>query len=104
MGRIYHRGFDHSVYNKPDVSSNGGYDFSIIGNPFDGSSEPGIVYVMQDENGDGLPNDTWYELRGSETGKAETYQHYAVTYYRPPTQYAPAMDRQPKLRLHRPQS
>ena len=69
-------GFDHSVYNKPDVSSNGGYDFAIIGNPFDGSSEPGIVYVMQDENGDGLPNDTWYELRGSETGKAETYQHY----------------------------
>lgn len=82
-------GFDHSVYNKPDVSSNGGYDFSIIGNPFDGSSEPGIVYVMQDENGDGLPNDTWYELRGSETGKTETYQHYAVTYYRPPTHNMP---------------
>ncbi len=60
-----------------------------IGNPFDGSSEPGIVYVMQDENGDGLPNDTWYELRGSETGKAETYQHYAVTYYRPPTHNMP---------------
>lgn len=82
-------GFDHSVYNKPDVNGNGGYDFSIIGNPFDGSSEPGIVYVMQDENGDGLPNDTWYELRGSETGKAETYQHYAVTYYRPPTHNMP---------------
>ena len=57
-------------------------------NAFDGSSEPGIVWVMQDENGDGLPNDTWYELKGSEYGKAETCQDYAVTYYRPE---APAM-------------
>ncbi len=82
-------GLDHSIYNKPDVNGNGGYDFSIVGNPFDGSSEQGIVYVMQDENGDGLPNDTWYELRGSETGKPETYQNYAVTYYRPPTHNMP---------------
>ena len=36
-----------------------------------------------DENGDGLPNDTWYELKGSEYGKPETTQDYAVTYYRP---------------------
>lgn len=82
-------GLDHSIYNKPTVNGNGGYDFSIVGNPFDGSSEPGIVYVMQDENGDGLPNDTWYELRGSETGKPETYQNYKVTYYRPPTHNMP---------------
>lgn len=64
------------------VSSNGDYDFCVFGNPFDGSSEPGIVYVMQDENGDGLPNDTWYEVKGSETGKPETIQDYAITYYR----------------------
>ncbi len=38
---------------------------------------------MQDENGDGLPNDTWYELRGSEYGKPETIQDYWITYYRP---------------------
>ena len=38
---------------------------------------------MQDENGNGEPDDTWYELAGSETGKAETIQEYAVTYYRP---------------------
>lgn len=31
----------------------------------------------------GSLNDTWYELKGSETGKAETLQDYAVTYYRP---------------------
>jgi hypothetical protein len=38
---------------------------------------------MQDENGNGLPDDTWYELAGSETGKTETIQNYSVTYYRP---------------------
>ncbi len=48
-----------------------------------GSNEPGIVYVMQDVNGNGLPDDEWYELRGSETGRPETRQDYAVTYYRP---------------------
>ncbi len=70
-------GFDHSIVNS------GGYDFGIGGNAFDGSSEPGIVWVMQDENGDGKPNDTWYELVGSESGKSETKHDYAVTYYRP---------------------
>ncbi len=70
-------GFDHSVDNSGD------YDIGILGNSFSGSSEPGIVWVMQDENGNGLPDDTWYELAGSETGKEETIQEYAVTYYRP---------------------
>ena len=70
-------GFDHSINNSGD------YDLGILGNSFSGSSEPGIVWVMQDENGNELPDDTWYELAGSETGKAETIQNYAVTYYRP---------------------
>lgn len=70
-------GFDHSVDNS------GGYDFAIKGNSIETCSEPGVVWVMQDENGDGLPNDTWYELSGSETGGAQTVQEYAVTYYRP---------------------
>lgn len=70
-------GFDHSVVNSGD------YDFGIKANSFAGSSEPGIVWVMQDENGNGEPDDTWYELAGSETGKATTIQEYAVTYYRP---------------------
>lgn len=77
-------GFDHSIENK------GGYDFSIKGNAFDSSNEPGIVWVMQDVNGDGLPNDEWYELKGSEYGKPETIQDYAVTYFRP----GPNMDTQ----------
>ena len=70
-------GFDHSIANSGD------YDLGILGNSFSGSSEPGVVWVMQDENGNGEPDDTWYELAGSETGKATTIQNYAVTYYRP---------------------
>lgn len=70
-------GFDHSITNGE------GYDFAVGGNSFNSSSEPGIVWVMQDENGDGEPNDTWYELAGSETGKSTTIRNYAVTYYRP---------------------
>ena len=69
--------FDHSVENK------GKYDFSIPGNQFEGSNEPGVVWVMQDVNGNGKPDDEWYELRGSETGGEWTVQEYAVTYYRP---------------------
>ncbi len=70
-------GFDHSIKNT------GTWDFAIYGNSFSGSSEPGIVWVMQDENGNGLPDDNWYELKGSETGKPGTMQDYEVTYYRP---------------------
>ena len=76
-------GFDHSIENSGD------YDFGITGNSYQGSSEPGIVWVMQDENGDGLPNDTWYELKGSEYGKAETLNDYEVTYYRPSSPQMP---------------
>ncbi len=75
-------GFDHSI-----VNSRNGYDFLIQGNAFDsdqgGSSEPGIVWVMQDTDRNGLPDDVWYELKGSEYGKAETLTGYSVTYYRP---------------------
>ncbi|TKG90142.1 PKD domain-containing protein [Puteibacter caeruleilacunae] len=70
-------GFDHSVEN------DGSYNIQIKGNSFKGSSEPGIVWVMQDENGDGLPNDTWYELKGSATESSNTIKDYAVTYHRP---------------------
>lgn len=54
-------GFDHSIPNR------GGYDFSIKGNPIDTSSEPGIVWVMQDVNGNGLPDDEWYQLKARNT-------------------------------------
>lgn len=78
-------GFDHSI-----AKNDGKFDFAVMANAFlnattgsGGSSEPGIVYVMQDVNGNGLPDDEWYELRGSETGNQSTRQDYAVTYFRP---------------------
>ena len=59
-------GFDHAIENKE------GRDIQILGNAFlmseneaYGSSEPGIVLVSRDENKNGLPDDTWYELKGS---------------------------------------
>ncbi|MDR1198154.1 MAG: hypothetical protein LBK94_03960 [Prevotellaceae bacterium] len=70
-------GFDHSIENK------NGYDFSIKGNQFDNSSEPAVVWVMQDVNKNGLPDDVWYELKGSEYGKPETVSNYSVTYHKP---------------------
>ncbi len=76
-------GFDHSIVNT------GEWDFAIIGNPLEASSEPGIVWVMQDSNGDGNPNDTWYELAGSEYNKAGTITDYSVTYFRPESDKMP---------------
>jgi hypothetical protein len=71
-------GFDHSIVNLANEN-----DIAINGNGFGGWSEPGVVWVSQDDNGNGLPDDTWYELKGSEYGKPETVQRYAVSYYRP---------------------
>ena len=75
-------GFDHSIANDGD------YNVAVKNTVYSNYSEPGIVWVMQDENGDGLPNDTWYELKGSDYGLPGTVQDYAVTYQRPA---APAM-------------
>lgn len=78
-------GFDHSI-----PSSAGDYDFAVAGNSFyrsgtttGGSNEPGIVYVMQDTNGNSLPDDTWFELKGSEYQSPSTLRDYSVTYHRP---------------------
>lgn len=75
-------GFDHSI-----VASDEDYDFTIDGNAFvspnSGSNEPGVVWVMQDVNGNGLPDDEWFELKGSVDDTANVRRRYAVTYYRP---------------------
>lgn len=50
------------------------------GQPY-GSAEPGIVEVMQDTNGNGLPDDgPWYMLRGSEYNRM---QKVTVSYLKP---------------------
>ena len=81
-------GFHQSIRN-----SKGEYDFRILGNAsynqntgtgaLGGSAEPGIVLVSKDENGNGLPDDEWYELAGSEYNSPSTIRNYEITYYRP---------------------
>lgn len=73
-------GFDHSVNNQT------GYDLAIYGNPIGGTTpwaEPGIVMVSQDKNGNGLPDDEWYELAGSEYNDPATIKNYEITYKNP---------------------
>lgn len=90
-------GFDGPVMNDPRNPY--GVDFTIGGNAFEAGvkgywSEPGAVMVMRDDNGNGLPDDTWYELAGSnywfKTSRRDvtfTYEDlgYSTRYYIPYT-------------------
>ncbi|MCM1483847.1 MAG: PKD domain-containing protein [Muribaculaceae bacterium] len=86
-------GLGHSI-----SPSGAEYDFSIIANAFSdssagegGNNEPGIVYVMQDVNGNGLPDDEWYELRGSDSNAPDAIARMGITYYRPASAAMPVM-------------
>jgi hypothetical protein len=59
-----------------------GDDIRISGNAFGAWVEPGIIWVMKDENHNGKMDDTWYELKGNaeELGWTLT-RRYAVAYY-----------------------
>jgi hypothetical protein len=91
-------GFDHTV-----VNVEGEKDFKIRGNSFyaasnpnpdapaeGGSCEPGIVLVSLDRNNNGIPDDNWYELAGSEYYKPETKHNYELIYYKPDPDKQPA--------------
>ena len=87
-------GFDHTIVNVA-----GEYDFRIWGNAFysdkdhpekGGSAEPGVVYVSYDTNGNGKPDDKWYELAGSELNNSN--RKYEVTYFRPAADHVPMPD------------
>ena len=87
--------FDHSVVNTPNQS-----DFLIEGNSFyasatskGGSSEPGIVMVSIDINQNGLPDEPFYQLAGSEHANPNTLHHYSLTYYRTPADHTPQPDK-----------
>ena len=66
-------GFNHNVVN------GNGDDFEVFA--LRGSSpEPAVVYVMSDDNGDGKPNETWYELKGNQD--SASIRNYWVRYYK----------------------
>jgi hypothetical protein len=68
--------FDHSV-EKTGVN---GEEILIGGNAFGDWNEPGAIWVSQDDNNNGEPDDTWYELKGSHTLAPETLRRNAVTF------------------------
>lgn len=79
-------GFDHTIVNAD------GQDLYIEGNAFQsdasalsgGNSEPGIIMVAYDINGNGMPDDNeWFEIAGSEY--VNSVKDYEITYYRPET-------------------
>lgn len=87
-------GFDH-----PIVNLAGEYDFKVNGNAIIaeaggsvGGSEPGIILVSTDTNGNGLPDDEWYEIKGSEYDKESTSHDYQITYYRPADDHVSSPD------------
>ena len=89
--------FDHSIANIPNQR-----DFAIWGNAyqemtnqvFGGMNEAGIVMVSKDVNGNGKPDDPWYEISGScdidSIGKL--YYGYEVTYHQNPMGNIPWTD------------
>ena len=70
-------GFDHPI------SNSGDYDIAVMGNSSEASSEPGTVWVMEDSNRNGKPDDVWYRLKGSADDDPSTLKGLSVTYYRP---------------------
>ena len=89
--------FDHSIANLP-----GQRDFAVWGNAyqemkklvFGGMNEAGVVMVSKDANGNGLPDDPWYEISGScdvdSVGKV--MYDYEVTYHKNPMGDIPWID------------
>lgn len=83
-------GFNHTIANVQ-----GEYDFKVYGNAFysaqqvkqanrpGGSCEPGIVMVSRDLNNNGIADDEWHELAGSEYTGVNTIHNYTITYQRP---------------------
>lgn len=82
-------GFDHMVENKK-----GFCDFRVLGNAFiandnpnpskkGGSCEPGVIMVSYDANNNGLPDDEWYEIAGSEHKNGTDKKNYSITYFKP---------------------
>ncbi len=85
--------FDPPILNH--ANNIGGYDFIIFGNAFfvlpisseQRFQEPAYVEVMKDANENGLADDTWYLLKGSDTSISSIL---TLTYSRTTTTLKPA--------------
>lgn len=70
-------GFDHTISNRE------GKEIVVFSDIFDGASEPAIVVVSFDSNGNNKPDDKWFELAGSEYYAEKTIHNYEITYTNP---------------------
>lgn len=57
-----------------------GVDFTIFGNAMSHWSEAGAVQVMKDENQNGLADDEWFLLAGSDYYWNDSQENYSITY------------------------
>ncbi|RAJ02387.1 uncharacterized protein DUF4988 [Chitinophaga skermanii] len=71
-------GFDHTIINQPGKPS-----FLVKGNAFANWAEAGVISVSYDANGNGLPDDEWFEIAGSEYNNPRTVKNYTITYFKP---------------------
>ncbi|MCS6832642.1 MAG: hypothetical protein NZ521_03625, partial [Flammeovirgaceae bacterium] len=74
-------GFQKPIENDPNNPY--GMDFTIFGNASSISAEPASVWVMHDDNQNGLPDDTWYRLAGSHDYFPTTQHALSITYFNP---------------------
>jgi len=70
--------FENGIKNDP--ANPYGVDFTIYGNSTPTWSEPGIIQVMKDENRNGIPDETWYDITGSDHYWNSTQLNYEITY------------------------
>ena len=72
-------GYITAGFNAP-VLNQEGMDFRVDGNAYTGNAEPGVVWVSSDVNGNGLPDDEWYEIFGSEQKEGRAVQNCTIQY------------------------
>ena len=77
-------GYITAGFNAP-VRNLDGNDFRVDGNSYTANAEPGVVWVSADVNQNGLPDDVWYEICGSERKEGRATIGYAITYTKPVT-------------------
>jgi hypothetical protein len=70
--------------NAISIDNGAGDDIRIEGNAFGDWCEPGVIWVMADENHNGEADDTWYELKGNaeELPGIKVNRRYTVTFYK----------------------